>query len=472
MKLYNTLTRRIEHFKPLSEAAIKVYSCGPTVYNYAHIGNLRTYIFADTLRRVLENTGYSVEQAVNITDVGHLVSDGDEGEDKLEKGASREGKSVWDVAKSYTEAFLTDVKALNILPPNAYKDRSDGYARATDFIEQQITMVKLLMDKGYAYQTHQAIYFDVTKSEHYGALTGQKLEDKETAARHEVVTDNQKKHPYDFAVWFFTVDKFANHSMHWSSPWGDGFPGWHLECSAIIHSVLGDPIDIHTGGVDLIGTHHTNEIAQTQAAFGHALSNYWLHSEFILVDGVKMAKSKHNFYTLHDIINNGIDPLAYRLLVLQAHYRTQLNFTWESLQAAATNLKSIYAWADLQFQAQTSNKLKESYALALKELQTTLQNDLNTPSALAILNTMINEADQFGIDSEAVKNALLVIDSVFGLALSDRHDVTNDQRDLLLKRQTARQTQNWQESDKLRAELAEHGITVRDTDQGQIWARN
>lgn len=246
MKIYNTLTRQIEIFKPLDQAYVKLYTCGPTVYSYYHLGNLRNAIFNDTLRRALEAAGYSVKHVMNITDVGHLTSDEDEGEDKLEKGAASEQKSVWEVADFYIQAFLNDVKTLNILPPNGYKDHQ--YARATDFIDQQVEMVQLLIDKDFAYQTEQAIYFDVSKLKDYGKLTGQSLADKEVAARPEVITDNAKKNPQDFAIWFFKVGRFTDHSMHWPSPWGDGFPGWHLECSAIIHATLGEPIDIHIGG--------------------------------------------------------------------------------------------------------------------------------------------------------------------------------------------------------------------------------
>src|SRR6266404_7184901 len=246
MKLHNTLTRQTEEFKPLKQGHASLYTCGPTVYDYAHLGNLRSYVFDDTLRRALQINGYEVKHVMNITDVGHLSSDEDEGEDKLEKGASREHKSVWEVADFYITAFKHDVDELNILSPNGYSGPHGVYARATDFIPDQINMVQILMDKGFAYTTEQAIYFDVTKLSDYGRLTGQALSDKEVAARPEVVTDKSKHHPQDFALWFFTVGRFAEHSMAWDSPWGRGFPGWHLECSAIIHATLGEPIDIHT----------------------------------------------------------------------------------------------------------------------------------------------------------------------------------------------------------------------------------
>ncbi|HSX16031.1 MAG TPA: cysteine--tRNA ligase, partial [Candidatus Saccharimonadales bacterium] len=258
MNLYNTLSRKVEALKPIKDGEVSLYTCGPTVYNYYHIGNLRNAVFNDTLRRTLVASGLDVKHVMNITDVGHLVSDADEGEDKLEKGAAREGKTVWEVAEHYTDAFKADMAAMNVLPPSVNpgreKNSTDPYARATDFIPEQIEMVQKLLDGGFAYQTKQAIYFDVTKLPSYGELSGQKLADKEVAARSDVVTDPEKHHPYDFAVWFFAVGHFADHTMRWDSPWGEGFPGWHLECSAIIHATLGDPIDIHTGGVDHIGT--------------------------------------------------------------------------------------------------------------------------------------------------------------------------------------------------------------------------
>lgn len=472
MKLYNTLSRQLEELTT-TDKTIKIYSCGPTVYDYAHIGNLRAFIFADTLRRVIEASGYSVKQVMNITDVGHLASDGDEGDDKLEKGAAREGKSVWDVADQYTQAFLTDAKELNILPPNGYHGQPSGYARATDFINTQIAMVQLLIDKGYAYQTTQAIYFDVTKLEDYGKLSGQKLGDKEVGARSEVIVDKHKQHPYDFAVWFFTVGRFKDHIMHWASPWGPGFPGWHLECSAIVHDTLGEPIDIHTGGVDHIGTHHTNEIAQTEAAYGTDLAHIWMHNEFVMVDGAKMAKSLHNFYTLRDITEKGFNPLAFRLLILQAHYRSPLNFTWKSLKAAQSFLQSLQAWADLQHQTPAKpSAVGDTYRQALSNISTSVQNDLNTPEALGWLSGLVNQSEVHGWHRADLKEFLEKIDQLFGLDLTVRHDISPTQKDLLNQRDTARQHQDWPMADKLREQLSQHHIAVRDTDFGQVWSRS
>ncbi len=475
MKLYNTLSRKVEEFKPANGKSASLYTCGPTVYDYYHIGNLRNAVFNDTLRRTLEASDYDVKHVMNITDVGHLVSDADEGEDKLEKGAAREGKTVWEVAEHYTDAFKADMAAMNVLPPNAYKNSKhhDNYARATDFIDEQIEMVKLLVDKGFAYQTKQAIYFDVTKLPDYGVLTGQRLADKEVGARRDVVTDPDKQNPHDFAVWFFAVGHFANHTMQWESPWGNGFPGWHLECSAIVHATLGDPIDIHTGGTDHIGTHHPNEMAQTEAAFGHPLARFWVHNEFILVDGAKMSKSKHNSFTLKDVTDRGFDPLALRLLYLQAHYRTELNFSWENLEAAQNRLQELRALADLRWQPKKETMHLTYYDTYTESILEHIQNDLNTPMVLAVVSGLTNDLEE-AVPPENIDefmSLLQLIDDVLGLELLSSKDLSNVQKEALGERQKAREDKNFTESDQLRDQLKEQGIGVRDTDQGQIWYR-
>ncbi len=475
MKLHNTLSRKLEKVTPIVPNEISLYSCGPTVYNYYHIGNLRNAVFNDTLRRTLEVAGFKVKHVMNITDVGHLASDADEGEDKLEKGASREGKTVQEVAEFYTDAFKKDMISMNVLPPNAYhsKKYDDNYARATEFIDEQIAMVALLMQKGLAYQTAQAIYFDVTKLPDYGELSGQKLADKETGARDDVITDDDKHSPHDFALWFFTVGRFANHTMHWPTPWGNGFPGWHLECSAIIHATLGDPIDIHTGGVDHIGTHHPNEIAQTKAAYGNELSKMWLHNEFILVDGKKMSKSKENSYTLADIEKKGFNALDYRMLVLQAHYRSELNFSWGNLEAARARLQSYNRMADLQWQAiDTATWLAAD--TSLESIKSEMENDLNTPLALAFLSGFSALCEEKLISSKDLaefSNRLGQLDSIFGLDLTTRKDITAEQKSTMINRGKAREAKDWAKSDELRAKLREQGLEVRDTEHGQIWSR-
>ncbi len=477
MQLFNTLSRKIEEFKP-DKDIVSLYTCGPTVYNYYHVGNLRNAVFNDTLRRTLEASGLKVKHVMNITDVGHLVSDADEGEDKLEKGAAREGKTVWEVAEHYTEAFKADMATLNVMPPNGYQSAKyhDTYARATEFIDQQVEMVKLLLDKGFAYQTQQAIYFDVTKLPDYGKLSGQKLADKEVGARTDVVTDPEKQHPHDFAVWFFVVGHFAEHTMKWASPWGEGFPGWHLECSAIVHSTLGDPIDIHTGGVDHIGTHHPNEMAQTEAAFGHELAKKWLHNEFVLVDGTKMSKSKGNSYTLKDLRNKGFPPLAYRLLVLQAHYRSELNFTWDSLAAAATFLTKLQRLTDRQFQvaAEENDEATSRMDSCQKEILSALQDDLNTPKALSALSELASFIETLPLGKVGVgslKDFLLWVDSVLGLSLSEGSDITGEQAQAIDARNELRAAKKFAEADEVRNGLLKQGIEIEDKPFGTVWSR-
>ncbi len=479
IRLHNTLGRKTQEFKPLKAREVSLYTCGPTVYDYAHIGNLRSFVFDDTLRRTLQNR-YKVRHVMNITDVGHLSGDDDEGEDKLEKGANREHKTVWEVADLYIKAFEADVASLNILKPNGYHGAGGPYARATDFINQQIEIVAILLEKGYAYQTEQAIYFDVSRLDDYGKLTGQKLSEKEVAARSEVVTDKAKRHPQDFALWFFKVGRFADHSMSWPSKWGAGFPGWHLECSAIIHATLGEPIDVHTGGVDHIGTHHTNEIAQTEAAYGHQLAKYWLHNEHLLVEGKRMAKSARNFYTLTEVVQKNFDPLALRLLFLQSHYRSQMNFSWEALRAAQANLTMLRSFACLRFQYDSAPRPwllgDDFFAEASRKIVDHMENDLATPAALAETNRVVNHVNENAhaihpsAHAEQFKGFLELLDKLLGLRLLDTKDISGEQKELIKKREAARQDQDWSQADELRNELKTQGIEVKDTPAGPIWS--
>lgn len=452
MKLYNTLGRQLQQFEPLAAGKVKIYTCGPTVYDYQHIGNYSGYIYWDILVRLFKYSGFDVNRIMNITDVGHLVSDADEGEDKLETGAKREGKSAREVADFFTNDFYAGMKALKLVEPNTY-------AKATEYIPQQIEIIQALIDKGFAYKTEQAIYFEVAKLPDYGKLTGQKLSEKEVGARAEVITDDAKHHPQDFALWFFRAGRFANHELHWPSPWGDGFPGWHIECSAIVHALLGDPIDIHTGGVDHIGTHHTNEIAQTEAAYGHPLANYWLHNNHMMVDGQKMSKSLGNFLTLADLAKRGYSALDFKLLVLQSHYRSMSNFTWEALAAAQQAYKDICAWADLSFQ-QTPHGTDE----LIDKIKDRLSDDLNTPQAIAVLMQTLDV-------SVPSHDVLKKLDNLLGLELSSRQDIDNTQKDIVAKRQEARRLADWQQSDQLRDQLAKQGIGLRDSAAGATWYR-
>lgn len=450
--LTNTLTRKKEKFTPFA-TQVKLYTCGPTVYHFAHIGNLRNVIFNDILRRTLEFNSLEVNHVMNITDVGHLASDADEGEDKLEKGAARENKTVWQVAEFYTDAFKRHTAALNILP-------SKKLIKATSMIKEQAAMVQTLVEKGFAYQTSEAIYFDVTKVFDYGKLSGQKLGDKEVGARAEVVTDKNKHHPQDFALWFFTVGRFKDHQMHWPSPWGEGFPGWHLECSAIIHESLGEPIDIHTGGVDHIGTHHTNEIAQSESAFDKPLAKFWLHNEFLQLDGDKMAKSGGGVLTLEDLISKGINPLAFRYLCLTAHYRSKMNFTWESLQAAETTLKNLYREVSAYGNsAEEGSKEHEDKFLA------SINNDLDTPAAVAVVWDLVKS----DLPSGVKLNSLLKFDKVLGLGLEkvSEREVPNEVHELVNQREKAREDKDFTKSDELRKQIAEAGYEVVDEESGQ-----
>jgi cysteinyl-tRNA synthetase len=405
---------------------------------------------------------------MNITDVGHLASDSDEGEDKLEKGAKREGKTAREVADFYAEDFYKNFAALGLQKP-------DHFAKATDFIPQQLDLVKILMEKGFAYQTEQAIYFEVTKLDDYGKLTGQNLSDKEVGARSDVVTDPQKRNPQDFALWFFAVGRFDQHEMRWSSPWGEGFPGWHLECSAIIHALLGDPIDIHTGGIDHIGTHHTNEIAQTEAAYEHPLANYWLHNNHLMVEGQKISKSLNNGITLQDLAAKGFSPLDFKVEVLYSHYRSQSNFTWEALAAAKNRLKAYGAFADLKFQTlDRPVDDSEIFENKISELAAELNNDINTHNALVVLDAFVDVLIGQGLAEANLhdfQNFLNKVDDLLGLQLASRDDIPEAQKNLINQREAARHNKDWQQADALRAQLSEQAIEINDTAHGPIWYR-
>lgn len=469
IRLYNSLGREVQDFTPITAGEASVYTCGPTVYDYMHIGNLRKFIFDDTLKRMLVSQGLTVNHTMNITDVGHLVSDADEGEDKLEKGAAKDGKSVWDVAQFYLDAFIADMKEVNVLDPTQL-------IRATDAIDSQIKMIKVLLDKEYAYITDEAIYFDVTKLDDYGILTGQKLADKQVGVRDEVVTENSKRNPQDFAVWFFTVGHFADHQMHWKSPWGEGFPGWHLECSAIIEQSLGTTIDIHTGGIDNLGTHHVNEMAQSEAAHdGAPLANYWMHLMHLHVDGTKMSKSLDNFYTLSELTEKGYSPLAFRLMMLQAHYRSELNFTWASLRAAQTRLVDLTGWACLQFDERKlpadSYSPKEVDKL-VQDIKDALADDLATPKAMSILSALMDTTT--GVPAKHHDHFIRVLtqlDELFGLQLTVQQDVDQEVKDLIVEREAAKKANTFKKADDIRAQLLKQGIELLDTPHGTRWKR-
>ena len=462
IKLHNTLSRNKEVFQPIVLGKVGLYTCGPTVYWFAHIGNLRAYLFADVLRRTLELNGLEVTQIMNITDVGHLVGDGDEGEDKLEVGAKREGKTAWEIAEFYTQAFLRDSDALHILP-------ATKYTKATDHIPEQIAMIEALEKNGYTYTTSDGIYFDTSKLTDYGRLGGQKAEEKEAGARVEM---GEKRNATDFALWKMSVPKGTHpelvegsaqkRQMEWDSPWGVGFPGWHIECSAMSIKYLGHTFDIHTGGIDHIPVHHENELAQTEGAYGTLQANYWLHSEFLTVDGGKMSKSLGNLFTLDDLVKKGFDVMAYRYLVLGAHYRSKLNFTFESLEASQNALTRLRA---------TVREWDAPGEIGCAEYEndflSAMNDDLNTAQALALVWKLIDDRE---LPTKAKARTLLFFDRVLGLGLnayiSKALSISSEVKALIKARDEARANKDWNTSDQLRDEIVSHGLEVMDTPDG------
>jgi cysteinyl-tRNA synthetase len=454
LTLYNTLTHQKELFKPINGKTVGLYTCGPTVYNYAHIGNLRTYVFEDILKRVLQYNGYRVKHVMNITDVGHLTSDADEGEDKMEKGAKREGKSAWDIAKFYTRAFQSYMKDLNILPPKKW-------CKATDHIPEQISLVKTLIKKGYTYETSDGIYFDTTQLDDYGTLANLQQQELKAGARVDI---GEKKNPHDFALWKFNKPDEPR-QMEWPAFGRMGFPGWHIECSAMAMKYLGKHFDIHCGGIDHVPVHHTNEIAQTEAATGiKPWVNVWMHGEFLQIADAKMAKSGGNFITLATLKKKGISPLAYRYFLLQTHYRKQLTFSWEALEAAQTAYdrmrKAIY-----KLKKEKNQKTKNFLAFTFVN---NANDDLDTASIIAGLWEIIENKDYNTKDRlKFLKEA----DKILGLQLLEykpEHVTTSHEvQKLLDQREQARRVKNWAESDRLGDEIAKLGYRVGDTKDGQ-----
>lgn len=457
--LTNSLTRKKEKFEPINAPYVGMYTCGMTVYDYAHIGHGRKYVTDDILKRVLTVNGYKVKHVQNVTDVGHLVSDADEGEDKLEKGAVKQGKTVWEVAEYFTKNFYDSMDKLNIIRP-------DVICKATDHIKEQIDLVSKLVEKGFAYNTPEAVYFDVTKFDKYGEAFGQKLEDKKIAVRSDVQTGEYKKHPADFALWFKRVGRFKNHAMHWTSPWGDGFPGWHIECSAMSMKYLGEQFDIHTGGEDHLSIHHPNEIAQSEAATGKTpFVKYWLHTAFLMVGGKKMSKSLGNFYTIEDVEKKGFDPLSLRYLYLGAHYRDPLNFTWESLEAsqkALEKLKSQVSSLKLEKERTILSREKEVKIIEFRNrFDLAIADDLNTAKALAVLWEVLKS----NIPSSDKYDLALSFDEVLGLNLSENVIVEIPEyiKELMEKREQLRREKKFEESDKIRKQIEDAGYSVKDS---------
>jgi len=454
IKLYNTLTRKKQIFKPVKKTRNEVgfYSCGPTVYWYAHIGNLRTYIFNDLLKRVLEYNRYKVKHVMNLTDVGHLTSDADEGEDKMEKAAQKEKKTAWQIAEFYAQAFKKDIKALNIKEPGQW-------VKATDHIKEQIALIRILEKKGYTYRIKDGIYFDTSKIKDYGKLAGLKKRKLKAGARVKITEG--KKNITDFALWKFSPKEFKR-QMEWDSPWGIGFPGWHTECIAMAEKYLGIPFDIHTGAIDLIPIHHTNEIAQAQAAFGKKMANFWLHGEHLILEHGKMAKSEGNIILIDDLIKKQINPLSYRYLCLQAHYRSKLTFSWESLKSAQNALNNLY---EKIAEIKSKNKMPKSDRSERfwhrDKFLSYINDDLNTPKALAFIWKLIKE-DKISYE------LLLEFDRILGLDLDKIKEIKIPAgiKELAEKREKYRKEKNWEKADQIRKEIEKLGFKVEDTSQG------
>ncbi|HVW23508.1 MAG TPA: cysteine--tRNA ligase [Candidatus Saccharimonadales bacterium] len=464
MKLYNTLTRQIEEITPLQAPTVTVYTCGPTVYDYPHIGNWFTFIRYDLLIRTLRMSGFEPKWVLNITDVGHLVSDADEGEDKLEKGAKREGKTAWDVAKFYADYFTEGLKRLNFTQPHELP-------KATEHIAEQIQLVKELEAKGFTYVIDDGVYYDTSKFPKYADFARLDLDEQQAGARVEV--NAQKRNPTDFALWKFSP-KDHQRDMEWDSPWGKGFPGWHLECSAMSRKYLGDTLDIHSGGIDHVPVHHTNEIAQSEAATGKPFANVWMHTNHILINDEKISKSLNNGITLEDIEAKGFSLEAFRLHVLESHYRSQSKFSWESLEAAQNRLKAYQQMADMVYQPTTTGEKLDKHKWRM-ELEASIQNDLDTPKFLAVVSALSAHVTENGIHNEGEAEDLQflfhLIDEVLGTNLFWGNDITEEQKQIIAEREKARENKDWAKSDELRDQLTEQGIGLNDMPNGTIWFR-
>lgn len=461
MKLYNTRSRMIEEFVPNNKDVVTLYTCGPTVYHFAHIGNLRTYIMEDVLEKALNFVGYNVKRVMNITDVGHLTSDGDTGEDKMLKGAKREHKSVMDIAKYYTVCFKDDCNELNIKWP-------ETVIPATSMIDYYINFIEELIKKGYAYFANGNVYFDTSKLKDYYVLSNHVLDDLMEGVREGVSIDSNKKNKNDFVLWF-TKSKFDSQELKWDSPWGLGYPGWHIECSCISIKYLGEYLDIHCGGVDNIFPHHTNEIAQAESYLGHKWGNYWFHTEHLNDSTGKMSKSKGEFLTVSLLKEKGYNPLSYRFLCLQSHYRKQMIFTFESLDIAENAYKKLLnRVANLKNNGVVDKNIKEMYITKFKE---TLEDDLNTSNSLTVLYEVLKS----DINDATKRELVLEFDKVLSLDLmkSNTNDVDSNKKkyiqEMIEKRELAKREKNYVLADEIRNKLNEEGIVLKDTREGTIY---
>ncbi|MCQ2596527.1 MAG: cysteine--tRNA ligase [Treponema sp.] len=489
LKLYNTMGRKIEEFKPRVEGKVGFYGCGPTVYNYAHIGNLRAYVFLDTLHRTLEFLGYEVNHVMNITDIGHLSGDSDDGEDKMVKMAAERKQSVLDIAKFYTDAFHNDIDRLNIKRPTTE-------CPATQHVQEMIELIKKIEANGHTYMAGGNLYYDTTTYADYGKLANLKLEDLKEGAgkRKEVVIDENKKNPHDFVLWF-TKSKFENQALTWDSPWGVGYPGWHIECSAMSMKYLGKHFDIHTGGIDHVPVHHTNEIAQSEGSFTEedkkdgAWVNYWMHNAFLVIEGAtKMSKSSGNFLTLQSLIDKNYDPMDYRFFLLGAHYRSPANFSWNSMDSAKNSRRALIQRASKVVEAANGKEadLSDAAKAYLDAFTAAMENDLATPQALAQLQKSLKDENL-----SAGEKLVLIrkMDSVLGLKVeesaekllkesatpaADTHagDPEAEEINALVQaRQDAKAAKDWAKADEIRNQLTARGITIIDTPAGPTWKR-
>lgn len=451
---YNTLTREKNIFKPIDSNEVKIYSCGPTVYKDATIGNMRTSIFQDVLRKVLRYNGYKIKHVMNITDVGHLVSDGDEGEDKMLKSAREEHKTPLEIAEHYTQLFFNDLEDLNV-------ERPEIVCKATEHIKEMLEYVEELVKNGYAYETSTAIYFDISKLDKYPILSNLDLKEQKAGARIDV--DSEKRSPYDFALWIKAPE---NHLMKWDSPWGPSYPGWHIECSAMGRKYLGEQFDIHTGGIDLIPTHHENEIAQSKGACGKIPANYWMHGEYLLINGGKMSKSLGNTYLVKDIKEKGYNPLVYKLFSYSSHYRNKLNFTWEGIESASKSLERLKN--GYQNHLKGTDKVDEEIINKYEEkFHEAINDDLNMPSAMGIVWEVVRSETK----SPSLAKLLLKFDTVLGLKIDENNskneELPEEILELVEQRKVARENKDWNKSDELRDLITEKGYIVKDTKQGQ-----
>ncbi len=463
LKLYNTLARKKEVFKPIKDGEVGLYSCGPTVYNYAHIGNLRTYVFNDVLRRTLKYNGYNLKHVMNITDVGHLTSDADSGEDKMLKGAKREKKTVYELAEFYTKAFMVDLEKLNIETPEIIP-------KATDHIKEMIEIIRKIEKNGYAYSAGGNIYFDTSKFKDYGRLA--RLENDDSEKKSRVDADKNKRNPNDFVLWF-TKSKFDEQEMKWDSPFGKGYPGWHIECSAMSSKYLGEQFDIHTGGIDHIQVHHTNEIAQSEAAFNkHPWVKYWLHGEFLVIDKDKMAKSGDNFLKLQTLVDKGFDPIVYRYFCLTAHYKQQLKFSFDGLESSRNSfnaLKNKVIEIKKDDDGEIHKRLDHRYTEEFKEL---INDDLNMPKVLALMYHVLKDEKISNKDKYSI---LLDFDRVLGLGFKNMKEeiaeVNGEIEALIKERDNAKKQKDFAKADKIRNELKHKGIVLEDSKDGTKWKK-